>query len=105
MSKQKWLGGASSIRSASSVRVLGEGKKNYVPPDYCPTGMNLLSKLAGIVLCRNLETGEEYPPETFDEEKCEAARQARDEHFDTCPRCYAEECRVNKYFGCQDTIN
>src|SRR5580704_18885044 len=33
MSKQKWLGGASSVRSASSVRVLGEGKKNYVPPD------------------------------------------------------------------------
>lgn len=50
-------------------------------------------------------------PETMTTEQA-AAQQAVNEaynkcyeHLDTCPRCYAEECRVKKQFGQEDTIN
>ena len=51
------------------------------------------------------------PPETMTTEQA-AAQQAVNEaynkcneHLDTCPRCYSEECRVHKYFGQEATIN
>jgi len=65
-------------------------------PHYCSTGWNLYERLAGIVLCRNLETGEKYPEETFDRKKCEVAGQALDEHFRTCVQCSIEESRFAK---------
>jgi hypothetical protein len=87
--------------------------ETYVPPNYCSSGWSLYGNVAD--MWRNFDKafpGRGVPfPETLNPEQAaaqQAVKEANDrvyEHLDTCPRCYAEECRVMKYFGQEDTIN
>lgn len=58
---------------------------------YCSTGQNLYYELAMTYM--NVDTGEEYPPEMFDEKKHEhaACLFKLDAHFQTCVQCSLAE--------------
>lgn len=87
--------------------------ETYVVPDYCSNGWNLYNNIAD--MWTNFDKvfpsqGVQFPKTLTPEQA--AAQQAVNEayervykHLDTCPRCYAEECRIKKHFGQEDTIH
>ena len=89
--------------------------ETYIPPDYRSTGWSLYSNIADMWAKWDKVFPEwavgGRPPETMTTEQAaaqQAVNEAYDkcnEHLDTCPRCYSEECRVHKYFGQEATIN
>lgn len=87
--------------------------ETYVAPNYCSTGWNLYNNIADTWTNFDKvfpEQGVQFPKTMTPEQA--AAQQAVNEaydkvykHLDICPRCYAEECRIKKHFGQEDTIN
>lgn len=94
--------------------------ETYVAPNYCSNGWSLYDDIADIWAHFDKAFPEHGVqgvlfPETLTPEHA-AARQTAEhavneaydrvyKHLDTCPRCYAEECRIKKHFGQENTIS
>jgi hypothetical protein len=87
--------------------------ETYVAPNYCSTGWSLYDNIADrwanfdkVFPKEGVQSPTALTPEqTAAQQAVNAAYDKCYEHLDTCPRCYAEECRIKKQLGQEDTIN
>lgn len=87
----------------------GEGRTGdvYVGPNYCSMGWTLYNRVAEMWsnFDKVWKPGVRSPETLTAEQAVNEANDKVNYHLDTCPQCYAEECRIKESFGHKDIIH